>query len=94
MNEHEVEFPGDQGIFQPCESLKFWLMIDGQLVHLAHRRHPVPFHVALTSFAKCVLLLAINLDLDFDIRYVPDTVLYDVPVWGELVVSFLELIVL
>ena len=69
-------------------------MIDGELVLLTHRRHPVPFHVALTSFAKGVLLLAINLDLDFDIRYVPDTVLYDVSVWGEFVVSILELIVL
>ena len=50
--------------------------------------------MALTGFAKGVLLLAINLDLDFDIRYVPDTVLYDVSVWGEFVVSILELIVL
>ena len=67
-------------------------MIDGQLVHLAHRRHSVPLHVALTSFAKGVLLLAINLDLDFDIRYIPDAVMDDVSVRGELVVSILELI--
>ena len=67
-------------------------MIDGQLVHLAHRRHPVPFHVALTSFAKGVLLLAINLDLDLDIRCIPDAVLDDVSVWSEFVVSILELI--
>ena len=69
-------------------------MIDGQLILLTHRRHPIPFHVALTSFAKGVLLLAINLDLDFDIRYIPDAVLDDVSVLGEFVVSILELIVL
>ena len=67
-------------------------MIDGQLVHLTHRRHSVPLHVALTGFAKGVLLLAINLDLDFDIRYIPDAVLDDVSVWGEFVVSILEFI--
>ena len=69
-------------------------MIDGQLILLTHRRHPIPFHVALTSFAKGVLFLAINLDLDFDIRYIPDAVMDDVSVQGELVVSILELIVL
>ena len=69
-------------------------MIDGQLVHLAHRRHPVPFHVALTGFAKGVLLLAINLDLDLDIRYIPDAVMDDVSVWGDFVVSILEFILL
>ena len=67
-------------------------MIDGQLVHLAHRRHPVPLHVALTSFAKGVLLLAINLDLDFDIRYIANAVMDDVSVRGKLVVCILELI--
>ena len=67
-------------------------MIDGQLVHLTHRRHSVPLHVALTGFAKGVLLLAINLDLDFDISYIADTVMDDVSVRGELVVSILELI--
>ena len=41
-----------------------------------------------------MLLLAINLDLDFDIRYIPDAVMDDVSVQGELVVSILELIVL
>ena len=69
-------------------------MINGQLVHLAHRRHSVPLHVALTGFAKGVLLLAINLDFDLDIRCIPDAVMDDVSVRGELVVSILELIVL
>ena len=67
-------------------------MIDGQLVHLTHRRHSVPLHVALTSFAKGVLLLAINLDLDFDIRYIANAVMDDVTVRDEFVVSILELI--
>ena len=69
-------------------------MIDGELVLLTHRWHPVPFHVALTSFAKGVLLLAINLDLDFDIRYIANAVMDDVTVRDEFVVSILELIVL
>ena len=67
-------------------------MIDGQLVHLTHRRHSVPLHVALTGFAKGVLLLAINLDLDFDIRYIANAVMDDVTVRDEFVVSILELI--
>ena len=67
-------------------------MIDGELVLLTHWRHPVPFHVALTSFAKGVLLLAINLDLDFDIRYITNAVMDDVTVRDEFVVSILELI--
>ena len=33
-----------------------------------------------------------NLDFDLDIRCIPDAVMDDVSVWGELVVSILELI--
>ena len=48
--------------------------------------------MALTGFAKGVLLLAINLDLDFDIRYIANAVMDDVSVRGKLVVCILELI--
>ena len=39
-----------------------------------------------------MLLFAINLDLDFDIRYIANAVMDDVTVWDEFVVFILEMI--
>ena len=46
MDEHEVNVSRNQAVFQPCQSFQFWLIIDGQLVVLAERRHLVVFQVS------------------------------------------------
>ena len=52
MDEHEVNVSRNQAVFQPCQSFQFWLIIDGQLVVLAHRRHLVVLHMLDTCLAK------------------------------------------
>ena len=52
MDEHEVNVSCNQAVFQPCQSFQFWLIIDGQLVVLAHRWHLVVLHMLDTCLAK------------------------------------------
>ena len=52
MDEHEVYVSGNETVFKPCESLQLWLVLDRQLVVLAHRWHLVVLHVLHTCLAK------------------------------------------
>ena len=82
MNEHEIDLPGNQRVLQPRQSLQLWLMVDGQLVVLTHRRHPVPHHIALAGFAEPMLRFP-NHQLHRYSRQIfdSDTILDDVTVW-------------
>ena len=75
-----MNLSSNQGVLQSRQSLQLWLMVDGQLVALTHRWHPVSIQVPLTGLAECVLLLSINFDFHSHSRFIPDTVHDDVAV--------------
>ena len=87
-----MDLSSNQGVLQSRQSLQLWLMVDGQLVVLTHRRHPVSIHIPLTGLAECVLFLSINFDFHIHSRFIADTVHDDVAVrWGrQLEVSILK----
>ena len=82
MDEHEVNVSRNQAVFQPCQSFQFWLIIDGQLVVLAQRRHLVVFQVSLAGFAQPESLLSVYLHLDILNRDISDAVMDDVTIEG------------
>ena len=89
MDEHEVNVSRNQAVFQPCQSFQFWLIIDGQLVVLAHRWHLVVLHMLDTCLAKPGVLVTIDHNFHTRVRGIPKAILDDVAVWrGRCVVPF------
>ena len=83
MDEHEVNVSCNQAVFQPCQSFQFWLIVDGQLIVFAQRRHFVVFQVSQTGLAEPESLLSIYLHLDILNRDIPDADLDDVTIRGR-----------
>ena len=80
MDEHEVYVSGNETVFKPCESLQLWLVLDRQLVVLAHWWHLVVLHVLHTCLAKPGVLVTIDHNFHTNVRGIPKAKLDDVAV--------------
>ena len=83
MDEHEVDFSGNQTVLQPFKSLQCWLIVDRQLVVFAHWWHLVVLHVPDTGLAEPQVLITVNHNFYTRDRGIPKTVLDDVTVWSS-----------
>ena len=89
MDEHEVYVSGNQTVFKSCQSLQLWLVLDCQLVVLAHRWHLVVLHMLHTCLAKPGVLVTVDHNFHTRVRGVPKAILDDVAVWrSRCVVPF------
>ena len=86
MDEHEVDFSCDQTVFQSCQPLQLWLIIDRQFVVFAHWWHLVVLHMPDTGLAEPQVLITVNHDSYTRDRGIPKTVLDDVTVWSSMCV--------